>query len=202
MGSRLPLAFFRRPDVVAISRELLGKWVFTRLPGDPVTGGRIVETEAYAGPEDRASHAYGNRRTARTEAMYRAGGVAYVYFCYGMHHMLNVVTHSAGVPHAILIRAIEPMRGVETMVRRCGRTRLDRTLTSGPGRVARALGLDRRHNGLSLRGRVIWIEDCGEAVAESAIVAGPRVGVAYAGPHARRLWRFRMRHSVWTSRAK
>lgn len=202
MGSRIPLAFFRRPDVVAISRELLGKWVFTRLPGDPVTGGRIVETEAYAGPEDRASHAYGNRRTARTETMYQAGGVAYVYFCYGMHHMLNVVTHEAGVPHAILIRAIEPTHGVETMLRRCGKRQLDRTLTSGPGRVARALGLDRRHDGVSLRGRVLWIEDGGEPVAAADVMAGPRVGVAYAGAHARRAWRFRVRHSLWTSRAE
>jgi DNA-3-methyladenine glycosylase len=202
MGSRLSLAFFRRRDVVAISRELLGKWVLTRLPGEPVTGGRIVETEAYAGPEDRASHAYGNRRTARTDVMFRAGGVAYVYFCYGVHHMLNVVTYAAGVPHAILIRAIEPLQGVDTMLRRCGKPRLDRTLTSGPGRVTRALGLDRRHNGLSLRGRVLWIEDRGETVSAAEIVAGPRVGVDYAGAHARRPWRFLIRQSPWTSRAK
>ncbi len=202
MGARLPLSFYQGPDVVAISRALLGKWVFTRLPGEPVTGGRIVETEAYAGPEDRASHAYGNRQTARTETMYWAGGVAYVYFCYGVHHMLNVVTNVAGVPHAILIRAIEPTQGLETLRRRCGKPRIDRTLTSGPGRVARALGLDRRHNGVNLRGGILWIEDRGETVAEADIVAGPRVGVEYAGAHARRPWRFRIRHSPWTSRAK
>lgn len=188
--------------MVAISRELLGKYLFTRLPGQPLTGGRIVETEAYAGPEDRASHAHGNRRTARTEVMFRGGGVVYVYFCYGMHDMLNVVTNAEGVPHAILIRAIEPTHGIETMLRRRGKARLDRSLTSGPARVTRALGIDRRHNGTALDGPPIWIEDRGETATDAEIVAGPRVGVAYAGPHAKRLWRFRVRNSQWTSRAK
>ena len=201
MGRRLAEAFFQGHDVVAISRALLGMYVFTRMPGAGVTGGRIVETEAYAGPGDRASHAHGGRRTARTEVMYRAGGVAYVFRCYGMHDMLNVVTHGEGVPHAILIRAIEPTCGVATMLARCGKAKLDWTLTAGPGRVARALGIGRQHSGEDLRGRVIWIEDRGERVGARAIVAGPRVGVAYAGPHARRPWRFRVKGSAWTSRA-
>ena len=111
--AKLTLAFFRRPDVVQISRELLGKHLFSRIDGGAVTGGRIVETEAYDGPEDRASHAYGNRRTGRTDVMFRAGGVAYVYLCYGMHAMFNIVTGRAGAPQAILIRALEPMCGLE-----------------------------------------------------------------------------------------
>ena len=200
--AKLKRAFFLRPDVVRISRELLGKYVFTRMPGAEVTGGRIVETEAYAGPEDRASHAYGNRRTARTEVMYRQGGVAYVYSCYGMHSLLNVVTNAEGIPHAILIRAMEPTHGLATMLQRRGKARLDRTLTAGPGVLTQALGIDTRHNGLSLAGNVIWLEDRGVKVPPEDVVAGARIGVQYAGSHARRPWRFRLRSSAWTSVAR
>ena len=200
--ARLKRAFFLRSDVVQISRDLLGKYLFTRLPGAAVTGGRIVETEAYAGPVDRASHAYGNRRTARTEVMFHAGGVAYVFFLYGRHSLLNVVTNVAGVPHAILLRAIEPTRGIATMLRRRGLRRLDRTLTAGPGRLTKALGIDTRHDGLSLLGKVIWIEDRGEAVPGDQLRASPRIGVHYAGPDAALPWRFRIRNSMWTSSAE
>ncbi|MCE9614974.1 MAG: DNA-3-methyladenine glycosylase [Lentisphaerae bacterium] len=199
-GSTIPLSFYRRHDVVAIARELLGKRLCTCLPstnagghGRPravFTAGIIAETEAYAGPEDRASHAYGNRRTARTSIMFRAGGAAYVYLCYGMHALFNVVTHEPGVPHAVLIRAIVPTHDIATMLRRRGRKQLTRTLTTGPGTVAQALGITTDHTGISLGGRQIWIEDAGITVGAADVVASPRVGVAYAGAHARRPWRF------------
>ena len=197
--AKLSLAFYRRTDVVAISRELLGKYLFARVPGVGLAGGRIVETEAYAGPEDRASHAHGNRRTSRTEIMFHAGGVAYVYLCYGMHALVNVVTGIAGVPHAILLRAVEPTHGIDLMLARRGRKQVGRRLTGGPGMMSQALGIDTSCNGLSLRGGRIWIEDRGSDVAEEDIVASPRVGVDYAGADAAWPWRFRIRASRWTS---
>lgn len=197
--AKLSLKFYRSPDVVSISRELLGKCLFTRVPGEGVTGGRIVETEAYAGPQDRASHAFGNRRTSRTEVMFHEGGVTYVFLCYGMHAMLNVVTGPVDLPHAILIRAIEPTRGLPLMLARCGRSRADRALAGGPGRLTRALGIDMTWNGLSLTGNRIWIEEGRGAAPRVDIAADPRVGVDYAGPDARLPWRFRIRGSAWTS---
>ena len=110
----------------------------------------IIETEAYAGPEDKASHAYGNRRTKRTEVMFHKGGVAYVYLCYGIHSLFNVVTNQEGTPHAVLIRAIQPEIGIETMLKRRGKTKLDNTLTNGPGSLAKALGIGLKHNGVKL----------------------------------------------------
>ncbi len=197
--AKLGLPFYQRSDVVAIAREMLGKYLLTRLGGEGVTGGRIVETEAYAGPEDRASHAHGNRRTARTETMFREGGVAYVYLCYGMHCLLNVVTHGEGVPHAVLIRAVEPRIGVKTMMARRKRAVLDRRVAGGPGLLTAALGVGLECNGCSLTGKGIWLEDRGDGVADNEVVAGPRVGVQYAGWDARLPWRFRIRNSPWTS---
>lgn len=197
--AKVRLSFYRRPDVVAISRDLLGKYLFTRVPGDDLTGGRIVETEAYAGPEDRASHAYGNRRTGRTEVMFAAGGVVYVYLCYGMHAMVNVVTGKRDVPHAILIRALEPTHGVARMLARRGRCAVDRSLAGGPGRLARALGIDTGWSGASLVGNRIWIEDRDAGPVARDIVASRRIGVDYAGRDAARPWRFRIRNNLWTS---
>ncbi len=199
MDGRLDIGFYRRPDVVRLAKELLGMRLMTRLQGRVVTGGRIVETEAYAGPEDRASHAYGNRRTARTEMMFRGGGVAYIYLCYGMHALFNVVTNVAGIPHAILIRAVEPQVGVETMRVRRRRRHLDRRVAGGPGMLTEALGLGLECNGCLLTGNKVWIEQGGDRVVEADIVAGPRVGVDYAGVDAALPWRFRLRGSSWTS---
>jgi len=198
---RLARAFFRRTGVLAIARDLLGTMLYTRIDG-VLAGGMIVETEAYAGPRDRASHAYGNRRTARTATMYRAGGVAYVYLCYGMHAMLNVVTNAAGVPHAILIRAIEPLVGVETMLARRGLTRLEPRLCAGPGALTSALGVTTALDGADLRGGTIWIEGPVGVLPPCRVKSSPRVGVAYAGPHARWPWRLRVRNCPWTSPAK
>ncbi|MBI3986113.1 MAG: DNA-3-methyladenine glycosylase [Lentisphaerae bacterium] len=197
---KLPLAFYRSPDVLRIGRQLLGKFLVTRLDGR-LAGGMIVETEAYAGPEDRASHAYGNRRTARTDVMFWNGGVAYVYLCYGLHCLFNIVTGREGVPHAVLIRALQPVDGVEAMMQRRRKTRVDRTLAGGPGSLTRALGIRVEHSGMDLRGARIWLEDRGVRVPLRNILAGPRVGVEYAGAHARRPWRFRIRANPWTSPA-
>jgi len=183
---KLPLQFYLRDDVVQISRELLGCYLFTSIDG-LLTGGRIVETEAYRGAEDRACHAYNNLRTKRTNVMFQQGGVSYVYLCYGMHNMLNVVTNQEGTPHAILIRAIEPVEGVDVMQMRRKKEKIDKTFTNGPGTVAQALGIDRRLNGLSLLEETLWIE-IGETPKK--IEAGPRIGVDYAGQDAKLPWRF------------
>ncbi len=200
---KLPRAFYLNPDVVGLSQQLLGKSIFTRLSAPetsrPVlTGGIIVETEAYAGPEDRASHAYGGRRTQRTETMYRNGGTGYVYLCYGIHALFNVVTHAAGIPHAILIRAIQPTRGIPHMLRRRRMDAIAPRLTNGPGTLSQALGIQVSHDGCDLTATPIWI--CDDATAplhDSGIVATPRVGVDYAGEHAQRPWRFRMKDNPW-----
>lgn len=197
--SRLPRSFYTRADVVRIGRDLLGTHIFTRIDGR-LTGGMIVETEAYAGPEDRASHAWNNRRTRRTEVMYARGGVAYIYFCYGMHNLFNIVTNREGVPHAVLIRAMEPTHGISTMLRRRHKLKLDRSLTSGPGSVACALGLTTRHSGTDLAGPVVWLERRLRKNTRFDIIASPRVGVDYAGSHAKRPWRFRIRGNPWAGR--
>lgn len=201
IGKRLLSDFYRRADVVRISRDLLGQYLFTRIGGRAVTGGRIVETEAYAGATDRASHAYGSRRTRRTAVMYEAGGVAYVYLCYGLHALFNIVTSVEGVPHAVLVRALEPTHGIPIMLKRRRKTRLDRTLTAGPGALAQALGIMVRHSGQSLLGNEIWLEQ-GIELRPEEVAATTRVGVDYAGADAKRPWRFRVRANVWTSLAK
>ncbi len=186
----LPSSFYIRDDVVQIARDLLGKWLFTQLDGQPITGGIIVETEAYAGEKDRASHAYNMRRTKRTEVMFHEGGISYVYLCYGMHYLLNIVTNKKETPHAVLIRAILPSVGVETMLQRRRKTRLDNRLTSGPGSTAQALGITHKHNGLSLASSQLWIEDREIILSGQEILAGPRIGIEYAQEDALLPWRF------------
>ena len=200
--ARLKLPFFLQSNVVEVSRQLLGKRLFTRLGEGPLTGGIIVETEAYAGPDDRASHAHNNRRTRRNEIMYARGGVAYVYLCYGIHSLFNIITSEENIPHAVLIRAIEPTHGLETMLRRRRKKSADHNLTAGPGALTEALGIRCVHNGLSLLGREIWLEDHGSEGKPGAILATTRVGIGYAGADARRPWRFRLRGNPWTSPAR
>jgi DNA-3-methyladenine glycosylase len=186
---KLPRTFYERADVTSIARDLIGKVLVTRLDGVR-TSGRIVETEAYAGHGDKASHAYGGRRTARTEVMYGRGGTAYVYLCYGIHHLFNVVTHGRDTPHAILIRGIEPMEGLPVMLERSGKKTFDRTLGRGPGNVSKALGIATDHTGMSLLGAEIYIGDDGFSFAPGEIEASPRIGVDYAGKDALLLYRF------------
>jgi len=183
--------FYTRDDVVKISRALIGK-VLVSTVGGIVTSAIITETEAYAGIRDRASHAYGDRRTARTEPMYAEGGTTYVYLCYGIHHLFNVVTGRAGAPNAVLVRAGAPLQGLDTMRERRGGSAPDSRLLSGPGSLAKALGITTALTGTSLIEGVIRIENHGFRVAPSRIVAGPRVGVDYAGADARLPYRFRV----------
>ena len=201
VGQVLPVAFYRRADVIQISRDLLGQYLFTRIGGQVVTGGRIVETEAYAGVTDRASHAYGHRYTRRTAVMYAAGGVAYVYLCYGLHALFNIITGVAGMPHAVLIRALEPTHGIAVMLQRRHKSGVSRMLTAGPGALSQALGISVRHSGQNLQGNQIWLEQ-GAGFRPQQIRVSPRVGVDYAGVDAKRPWRFRVRASAWTSLAK
>lgn len=188
-GSRvkLPRDFYLRDDVIEVSRELLGKVLCTRLDGK-LTKAMITETEAYAGVTDKASHAFGDRRTPRTAPMYGPGGHAYVYLCYGIHHLFNVVTNEKDTPQAVLIRAARPVKGVETMVARRNKLAVDKTLMAGPGSTSQALGITTALTGSSLRGKTIWIEDHG--IKASAVTAGPRIGIDYAAEDALLPYRF------------
>jgi DNA-3-methyladenine glycosylase len=181
--------FYKGSDVVSIAQQLLGKELVTCFDGKR-TSGLIAETEAYAGEADRASHAFGGRRTARTETMYAVGGTAYVYLCYGMHSLFNVVTNAKDVPHAVLIRGVIPKDGISTMLERTGKRSVGKEFGIGPGRVAKALGIHFSHSGLDLLGEQIWIEDNGIRVSKKDIKAGPRVGVDYAGRDAKLPYRF------------
>jgi DNA-3-methyladenine glycosylase len=196
---KLPRALYTRGDVVAVARRLLGTLLVAPTRDGRRVSGIIVETEAYRGPEDRASHAYGGRRTRRTETMYARGGTAYVYFVYGMYHQFNVVTGVEDVPHAVLVRALEPVEGVDLMRRRRGGLPA-RDLASGPGKLCIALGIDRRLDGADLLGERIWLE-AGRRVRPAAIAAGPRIGIDYAADWAARPWRFWLRGSPFVSRA-
>jgi DNA-3-methyladenine glycosylase len=198
---KLDTGFYNRADVVKIAKELIGKVLVTHF-GEVITSGRIVETEAYAGAIDKASHAYGNRRTNRTEVMFQPGGVAYVYLIYGIHHLFNVVTNQKDVPHAILVRALDPMQGLNTMLERTGKHKVDYTLTKGPGNVSKALGIYTRHTGLSLLGEEIYIADDGFVVAKKDIIATPRIGVDYAGEDAKLLYRFNLKDNPYVSGKK
>jgi DNA-3-methyladenine glycosylase len=193
------LAYYQSDDVTGIARDLLGKILVTRFDGQ-LTAGRIVETEAYMGPIDRASHAWNNRRTARTEVMFSAGGVAYIYLCYGIHHMMNVVTGPAGQPHAVLIRALEPLAGLDVMARRRDLAVDHPRMTVGPGALSRAMGLHVQWSGTSMTRREspLWIEEAAP-VSPSLVCAGPRIGVDYAGDAAAWPWRFFIRDSAWVS---
>lgn len=193
--------FYKRADVLKIARELLGKVLVTNFDG-LYTSGRIVETEAYAGEIDRASHAWAGRRTNRTEVMYHSGGTAYVYLCYGIHQMFNVVTNQQDIPHAILIRAVAPLEGVDTMLQRTGKKTADHSLTKGPGNVGKALGFFTRHTGLSLLGEEIFIADDGFKLSKKDILATPRIGVDYAGDDAALPYRFIIRDNPYVSGKK
>jgi DNA-3-methyladenine glycosylase len=187
--AKLPRTFYTDADVVAVARQLLGTTLVVPAGDGRRVSGMIVETEAYRGPEDRASHAFGGRRTARTETMYLIGGSAYVYFVYGMHFQFNVVTHQADIPHAVLVRALQPLEGLGLMrERRPGCA--DLNLTSGPGKLCRALGIDRSYDRADLLGERVWIEAPNRPIAPGAIASGPRIGVDYAGEWAARPWRF------------
>lgn len=192
MRKKLSKDFYLRPDVLVIARELLGKVLVTEIACIRCAG-RIVETEAYNGEADKASHAWGGRRTLRTEVMYATGGVAYVYLCYGIHHLFNVVTNNRDIPHAVLIRALEPLEELDLMLKRTGKKKADESLTRGPGNAAKAMGITTAMTGTSLLGRTIYIVDDGYRPAATDIIAGPRIGVDYAGEDALLPYRFHIK---------
>jgi DNA-3-methyladenine glycosylase len=193
---RLALEFFQRSKVTQIARELLGKVLITRTDGK-ITAGLIVESEAYSWRE-RGCHAFNNKRTSRNEVMFGPGGFAYVYLCYGIHHLFNVVTNAEDRAEAVLIRALEPLQGTELMMDRMQAERIN-GITSGPGKLTRALGIDRSFNGKFLLGDDIWIEE-GARVKPWEIVSSRRIGIDYARKDALLPWRFSLRGNVWVSR--
>ena len=190
--------FYHRSDVVKIARELLGKYLITRTAHE-VTGGLIVETEAYSWKE-RGCHAYGGKMTNRNKIMFDWGGHAYVYLCYGMHNLFNVVTNVQGKADAVLIRAIEPVTGISVMQQRRGPVSNPYQLTSGPGKLTRALGIDRTWNGLNLQGEEVWIESEGISISRKNIHVSKRIGIDYAGTDANLPWRFTIPDNPWISK--
>ncbi len=195
--NKLPRPYYQSNDVVRLARDLIGKKLCTNTDGH-FTSGIITETEAYH-RDERACHAYLDRRTKRTEVMFKPGGLSYVYLCYGIHHLFNIITGGKDEVQAVLIRAIEPVDGVETMLSRRNRESLSTIISSGPGTLTQALGITTTNNGLSLEGDEIWLEE-GETVSENDIQASTRIGVKYAGEDALLPWRFYLKTSDYVSR--
>jgi DNA-3-methyladenine glycosylase len=198
---KLPARFYADDDVVSVSKALLGKVLVTNINNE-YTAAMIVETEAYAGVADKASHAFGGRHTNRTKVMYQAGGLAYIYLCYGIHHLFNVVTNLEGTPHAVLIRAAEPLDGIDIMLERRGKEKLTSALTAGPGAMSMALGITTGLTGTSLLSDQLYIEDRGIVIPEQEIMTGTRVGVAYAQEDALRPYRFWVKGNKYVSKGK
>ncbi len=195
---KLPREFYTRPNVLTVARELLGKLLVIPSRDGRRVSGEIVEVEAYRGPQDRAAHSYGGRRTKRTETMYSIGGTVYVFFVYGMYYQFNVVTSAPDSPHAVLIRAVEPVEGIEFMrKRRSGQS--DHNLTNGPGKLCIALGIDRKLDAADLLGDRVWLEE-GTNIARSQIASGPRIGIDYAGEWVDKPWRFWVKGNPYVSR--
>jgi DNA-3-methyladenine glycosylase len=196
---KLPHSFYQQEDLVHIARQLVGKVLCTQFKGT-LTSGVITETEAYCGRNDKACHAHAGTRTERTETMYQAGGIAYIYLCYGIHHLFNIVTNVQEQADAVLVRAIKPLEGKDTMLLRRGSQQVTPTLTAGPGRLTEALGIKRDYDRSSLLGDNIWIEDRGSQFSGDALVATQRVGIDYAEEDAELPWRFYPKGSKWVSK--
>lgn len=196
---KLPRSYYSNQDVLFLAQDLLGKVLFAELNGE-TTAGIIVETEAYFGVKDKASHAYGGRRTDHTETLYSQGGISYVYLCYGIHHLFNVVTSVEDDPHAVLVRAVEPLIGKEIMERRRNMQASKPAISAGPGSASKALGIDRSFNKKDLTENEIWIEDHGISYTPDEIITGPRIGVAYAQEDAFLPWRFFVKGNKYVSK--
>lgn len=196
----LPSTFYQQSNVVETAQKLVGKVLCTRIDGGPLTSGIITETEAYCGRGDNACHANGGTRTKRTETMYQAGGIAYVYLCYGIHHLFNVVTNVEDQADAVLIRAVQPLDGKKIMLERRSSQEIQPSLTAGPGRLTEALAITTDYDTASLTGNTIWIEDRGHNFPENTLVASKRIGVDYAGEDANLPWRFYPKKSSWVSK--
>ena len=195
---KLAREFYTRSNVLTVARELLGKLLVVPTASGKRISGTIVEVEAYRGPQDRAAHSFAGRRTKRTETMYGIGGTAYVFFVYGMYYQFNIVTNVADIPHAILIRAVEPVEGIALMrKRRHGQP--DHNLTNGPGKLSIALAIDRKLDAADLLGDRVWLEQ-GRTVPRSHIASGPRIGIDYAEEWRDKPWRFWIRGNPFVSR--
>lgn len=185
--------FYKEKDVLKVAKALLGKVLYTKID-NVVCSGIITETEAYAGVNDKASHAFGNKLTGRTEVMYRNGGCAYIYLIYGMHSLFNVVTNLKGIPHAVLIRSIIPFEGMERMIKRLKGRNMDINAGNGPGKLSKLLGIDYKMSGMLLKvnksGNSIWIEEKGIKITDSEIKSGKRIGIDYAAEDAELPYRF------------
>lgn len=200
-SDKLPEAFYQEKNTPLIAKHLLGKVLVSNI-NQVLTAGRIIETEAYHGINDKASHAFQGRRTTRTEVMFKKGGIAYVYLCYGIHQLFNVVTGEKDIPTAVLIRALEPLIGVDTMLHRLQKSTMDHSLTRGPGNLSKALGIHKKHSGISLTGPELFIADDGFNLSKSAIGITPRIGVDYAGKDAALPYRFIIKNNPWLSGKK
>ena len=194
---KLDIAFYQKEDVTMVAQELLGKVLCVK-DGDILCAARIVETEAYSFRE-QACHAYNNRLTRRTETLFAEGGTAYVYLCYGIHRLFNVVTNRKGIAEAVLVRAVEPMKGIEMMKLRRNQGKVGE-LGSGPGKLSQALGIELHHNQHSLQGNEVWIEDDRYRIEPEQIIEGTRIGVDYAGEDAKLPWRYGIRDNPCLSR--
>jgi DNA-3-methyladenine glycosylase len=194
---KLSNSFYQRPNVTQIAKELIGKVLVTNV-NQKLTSGIIVETEAYSYKE-RGCHAYNNRMTERNKVMFEDGGIAYVYLCYGIHHLFNVVTNKKNKADAVLIRALQPLDGQATMQDRM-KVESTKKITSGPGKLTKALGIDRKQNGVSLKDDEIWVEEGKTLVTSKNILASPRIGIDYAGEDALLPWRFTLKGSEWVSK--
>ncbi|MHB1703497.1 MAG: DNA-3-methyladenine glycosylase [bacterium] len=216
---KLDKSFYVRGDTVKIARELLGKYLMTDIDGKGLTGGKIVETEAYLGAIDKASHGYGNKKTERNKNLYKEGGYSYVYFIYGMYYLFNVVTGKENFADAVLIRAIEPEIGIDIMLERRNKNleiknkENTKRITSGPGLLTVALGINLKHNGIPICEQnilknkggkdgslEIWLEDRNINIGEDLIISTPRIGVDYAAEHAKLPYRFKIKDNGWASR--
>lgn len=195
---KLPASFYKRTDVLLIAKELLGKVLITKWNG-VITSGRIVECEAYDGIVDKASHAFGGRRTARNETMYAEAGTAYVYICYGIHHLFNVITNKKDIPHAILIRALDPVSGFDLMLKRRKKKMMDNTITKGPGSLSVAMGISIKHDHYSLQSNQLYIADDGFVIQQKNITASPRIGVESSGEAATYPYRFFLKGNPFVS---
>ncbi len=186
---KLPKNYYLNESVVDIAKDLIGKVLITRI-NNIVTAGIITETEAYNGIYDKACHAYNGRITERNKVLYETGGVSYVYLCYGMHYLFNIVTNKKNIPEAVLIRAIKPIEGLTTIFKRISKQSLTNNIFSGPGKVTKALGIDKRLNTQALTGNQIWIEDKGIKINYQHLSVGPRIGIDYAQEDALLPYRF------------
>ena len=200
MSNKLPQSFYTSANILQSAKDLLGKVLCSSI-NDQFTSGKIVETEAYLGSNDKARHSYNNKKTQRTAPMFASGGISYVYLCYGIHHLFNVVVGEKNNPCAILIRGLEPVDGIDIMLKRRNLNNLKNELTNGPGKLTQALEITTQINTESLLGNKIWIEDYSIHIDKKDILSSPRIGVDYAGRDAKLPYRFYIKNNKWISKS-